>query len=111
MPAASSGSVDWQQEWPQQWQQDSEYVQTAKEETEVAHMFNIPWQLRGPPAPTADQKWFKGQRYRQNAERWGNRGGSRREWYSAYYGALQSGASKDQAKAHADDMHPDQVAS
>ena len=83
-----------------------EYVAEAKEETELAKQFKIPWKLRGPDLPSFRGEKFKKQSFREGSERWGNRGGTRREWFSCYYSAMSAGATKVEAAAHADKMHP-----
>ncbi len=89
---------------------DEEYISAQRDETEMAKMFGIPWKLRGPPGPEApDETKFKGQRWRQGTQRWGNRGGSRRQWYGAYYSALSTGASAAEASNHADHVCPEEA--
>ena len=64
------------------------------EET-VAREMNIPWQQRGPPGPEVAGETWRGQKWRQGSHRWGNNGGSNRDWY-AHYSAIKR--SRDTAK-------------
>ena len=71
-------------------------------ETKAANEHGIPWVLRGPAnAGPATTDYWKGQRFRITKDRWSRRGGSCRDFWDAYYGALRQGASKQQAQEHA----------
>ena len=71
-------------------------------ETKAANEHGIPWAMRGPAnAGPATTDYWKGQRYRITKDRWSRRGGSCRDFWDAYYGALRQGASKQQAQEHA----------
>ena len=49
--------------------------------------------MRGPPGPKeGGPSVFKGQRWREGAQRWANRGGQRREEFAAHYAALRGAA-------------------
>ena len=79
-------------------------------ENEVAAAMNLKWKYRGPPAPQPEAmttaRWKK-QQWRSGSERWANRGGSRKEWFAAYYGMVSQGIPKDEAKRRADELHPE----
>ena len=60
----------------------------------MARELGLSWQQRGPTPdmlPEGQTTW-RGQRYRPNTGKWANRGGSNKEWYSAYYRAKAAGA-------------------
>ena len=61
-------------------------VQDLADEAEMARDNQVPWKLRGPPPPVegGPSEW-RGQAYRPGSERWANRGGANKEWYSAVY--------------------------
>jgi len=99
--AAGENPTDQWQEWhwtEREWRQWWDNLQ----ETRLAHEHNIRWQDRGAPPGAATGRRFKGQVWRANSERYGNRGGRWSAWYSVYYQALRRGASKQEAKAEAD---------
>ena len=78
------------------------------DETTAARELGIPWKHRGPERPQGpeqDQFW-KQQRWREGSGRYANRGGKNRCWWSCFYSAVQSGASKKDATDHANKMHP-----
>lgn len=70
-----------------------EELEDFRSESEMAKQFEIRWQDRGPPNPTNDHtaKW-RSQAWRENSQRWANRGGSNKEWYAKYYAAVKRGA-------------------
>ena len=68
-------------------------------ETLLARENEIRWQDRGPDLEHADPDGtWRGQVWRAGSERWGNRGGASRHWFSVYYGAIRQGAPKHEAK-------------
>ena len=84
--------------WQQQWQDD---------ETEVAKELGVPWQLRGPDGPANEPNGlWKNQQWREGSQRWGNRGGGNRLYYTCLYEAMKQGASKKEAHEHAQKMFP-----
>lgn len=93
-----------------EWEQHGEdlYWEASNVETDLAKSLNIPWRLRGPPGPTVEGERFRGQRWRENSERWANRGGHRRDRFKCYYTALSRGSSKLEAQDLADYSFPDQ---
>ena len=67
------------------------------DETRIAKQHGTPWKDRGPPGDEDVQFW-RGQKWRANSKRWGNRGGKSASWYETYYSAMKQGATKEQAK-------------
>ncbi len=65
-------------------------------EQQAAAELGLTWKQRGPP-PSEEQQTWRGQQYREGSQRWGNRGGSNKEWYVAYYKAKRAGSEQLQA--------------
>lgn len=63
-------------------------------ETAAAREAGLRWQDRGPPPSETDGTW-RGQRFRPEAGRWGNRGGALKDWYSAFYRAKSAGVADE----------------
>jgi hypothetical protein len=59
-------------------------------EAEVAHRLGIRWQDRGPPGGKRGDTW-RGQEFRETTQRYANRGGKCREWYTGMYRAKAAG--------------------
>jgi hypothetical protein len=59
-------------------------------EAEVAHELGIKWQDRGPPGGKKGDTW-RGQEFRESTQRYANRGGKCKEWYSGMYKAKAAG--------------------
>jgi hypothetical protein len=57
-------------------------------ESDVAAELGLSWPQRGPP-PSHGPLW-RNQEYRAGSERWANRGGSAKEWYTAFYKAKRT---------------------
>lgn len=57
-------------------------------ESDVAAQLGLSWYERGPP-PSHGPLW-RNQEYRHGTERWANRGGAAKDWYTAYYKAKRS---------------------
>ena len=92
-------------EW-EEWEDDWGWAESA-EETAAAIEHRIRWQDRGPPGPDEEHQTWRRQQWRKGSQRWGNRGGKRKGWWGEYYSALGQGATKEQAKAHANLQFPD----
>jgi hypothetical protein len=75
------------------------------QETMAARTLAVRWQNRG-PAPSETTGLWRGQVYREGKnggqQRWGNRGGKKRDAYADYYRAVRSGASEDELRV----VHP-----
>ena len=52
-------------------------------ERHAAEACGIPWQHRGPVPMFRGESW-RGQVYRQNSQRWANRGGRNQAWYAGF---------------------------
>lgn len=63
-------------------------------EAAAAREAGLRWQDRGPPPSETDGTW-RGQRFRPEAGRWGNRGGALKDWYSAFYRAKSAGVADE----------------
>jgi hypothetical protein len=59
-------------------------------EAEAAHDLGVKWKDRGPPGGKKGDTW-RGQEFRESSQRYANRGGKCREWYSGMYKAKKAG--------------------
>lgn len=85
--------------WPEE--EDEDWENT---EDDAARAIGVPWQARGPYVAPGEyvppDVLFKNQVYRNKGQRWGNRGGQARKWFTIYYsmkGDLGKGAAADLA--------------
>ena len=57
-------------------------------ESEVARELGLTWTGRGPPGPkSGGPATWRNQNWREGSQRWSNRGGAKKNWYSGYYAA------------------------
>ena len=76
-------------------------------ERAVAIQMGCKMKERGPPGPAeGGPTIWKGQAYRAAGDRWGNRGGSRREWFKLFHSLTARGDSSSDAAAQADAAYP-----
>jgi hypothetical protein len=66
-----------------------EQVIELRAEAEAAHEAGVRWQDRGPPGGKKGDTW-RGQEFRESSQRYANRGGQHKEWYSAMYKAKKA---------------------
>ena len=59
-------------------------------EAEAAHEAGVRWQDRGPPGGKKGDTW-RGQEFREFSQRYANRGGKCKDWYSGMYKAKKAG--------------------
>ena len=69
----------------------------------AAEQLGLRWRDRGPAASEGVEE-FRGQRWRAQRERWGNRGGRNRDWFEAFYTLKGKGFGKDEAWRRAPEM-------
>ena len=67
-----------------------EQIIELRAEAEVAHDLGIKWQDRGPPGGKKGDTW-RGQEFRESSQRYANRGGKCKDWYSGMYKAKKAG--------------------
>jgi hypothetical protein len=67
-----------------------EQILELRGEAEAAHEGGVRWQDRGPPGGKKGDIW-RGQEYRESSQRYANRGGKCKDWYSGMYKAKKAG--------------------
>jgi len=67
-----------------------EQIIELRAEAEVAHDLGVKWQDRGPPGGKKGDTW-RGQEFRESTQRYANRGGKCKEWYTGMYKAKAAG--------------------
>ena len=80
-----------QQQQPEQKQRrpyTEDELMDMRAESAVAAELGLSWQERGPP-PSHGPLW-RNQEYRSGSERWANRGGASKGWYTAFYKAKRT---------------------
>lgn len=78
----------------------AEQLIDLRAESSVAKELGLTWQERGPPPTGEAGELWRGQRYREGSQRWGNRGGKSRWWYEQYYKAKRNGTVKEFLEKH-----------
>jgi hypothetical protein len=68
-----------------------EQLMDVKAEAAVAMQLGLSWPERGPAGPSEESSTWRGQAWRQGSERWANRGGAKKEWFTAFYKAKRQG--------------------
>jgi hypothetical protein len=85
--AAASSSSSSSSSKPKQQYSELELIE-MRAESAVAEQLGLSWKERGPP-PSHGPLW-RNQEYRTGSERWANRGGAAKDWYTAFYKAKRS---------------------
>ncbi len=67
-----------------------EQVIELRAEADAAHELGVRWQDRGPPGGKKGDTW-RGQEFRESSQRYANRGGKCKDWYSGMYKAKKAG--------------------
>lgn len=100
--SSSAGPVSSAAELPSQLNEPPQWVQDLRAERAAAEEAGLRWQDRGPPE---HQPYWRGQKYREGSDRFANRGGRKKEWWSTYYSEIRKGRSRDQAAEFANLWH------
>ena len=85
-----------------------DWVKALREERLAADAEGLKWRDRGPAATEEVTRW-RGQQFRAGSDRWANRGGANKDWWTTFYRARKVGATKESATEQADAKHGPKV--